>query len=232
MNPAKAHGPWVKGANPQMNKGFLIFDIETRPVDLDDIKKRGIMPSFKAPSNYKDPDKIAAKEAEHETEVMSRAALDATLSEICAIGYMDSEDEIVECDTRDEVSMLTKFWDKCRYQVNSYGKIIGFNIVGFDLPYLIRRSWIKSVPICEGIKRGRYFNDSHVIDLAEIWRLGEKNTFISLDRLSRVLGTGEKSGSGKDFAALLSTDREAALKYLANDLELTARLAKRLGAIQ
>ncbi len=128
--------------------------------------------------------------------------------------------------------MLTKFWDKCRYQVNSYGKIIGFNIVGFDLPYLIRRSWIKSVPICEGIKRGRYFNDSHVIDLAEIWRLGEKNTFISLDRLSRVLGTGEKSGSGKDFAALLSTDREAALKYLANDLELTARLAKRLGAIQ
>jgi DNA polymerase elongation subunit (family B) len=128
--------------------------------------------------------------------------------------------------------MLTKFWDKVRYQVNSYGKIIGFNIVGFDLPYLIRRSWIHSVPICEGIKRGRYFSDTHVVDLAEIWRLGEKNTFISLDRLSRVLGTGEKSGSGKDFAALLATDREAALKYLANDLELTARLAKKLGAIQ
>lgn len=214
-----------------MKSNYLIFDIETRALTVEEVKKRDIMPSFKPPANYKDPDKIAAKEAEHETEVMSKAALDATLSEVCAIGYIGEDDEFNVL-LGDEVSILTRFWQLCRDQVNDYGKLIGFNIVGFDLPYLIRRSFIREVPICEGIKRGRYFNDSHVIDLAEIWKLNDKSLFISLDRISKVLGIGKKNGNGKDFAALLETDQKAALEYLQNDLALTARLAKRLGAIQ
>ena len=158
---------------------YLIFDIETRALSLEEVKKRDIMPTFKAPSNYKDPDKIAAKEAEHETEVMSKAALDATLSEVCAIGYI-GEDEEFNVLLGDESEILTKFWNLCRDQVNDYGKIIGFNIVGFDLPYLIRRSFIRQIPICEGVKRGRYFNDSHVIDLADIWKINDKNLIIYL----------------------------------------------------
>lgn len=213
-------------------KSYLIFDIETRALPLSYIKEKEIMPSFKPPSNYKDPDKIAAKEAEHETEVMSKAALDATLSEVCALGYLSDEDEEPTIIVGSEEVILKNFWDLVREQVNNYGKIIGFNIVGFDLPYMIRRSWIHNIAICEGIKRGRYFNDSHVVDLAEIWKLGDKNNFISLDRVSKVLGIGKKTGSGKDFAALLQTDSKAAIEYLKTDVLLTEKLARRLNALQ
>ena len=65
-------------------KPFLIFDIETGALPLEQIKALGIMPTFKAPANYKDPEKIKAKEAEHEAEVMDRAALDPTISKVLA----------------------------------------------------------------------------------------------------------------------------------------------------
>lgn len=210
-------------------KAMMVFDIETRAKSLEWVKANGLMPSFKAPSNYKDPDKIAAKEAEHETDVMSRAALDPVLSEILAIGYIKDGKKVILWG--DERKMLEAFWAEVRKVVNSYGKLIGFNIVGFDLPFLIRRSWVHNVPYVEAIRRGRYYSDNLVCDLAEIWRLGDKNTFISLDRISRLLGIGEKSGSGKDFAALWDSDREAAIAYLHKDLELTEKLAYRFDVI-
>lgn len=208
---------------------MMVFDIETRAKSLEWVKANGLMPSFKAPSNYKDPDKIAAKEAEHESDVMSRAALDPVLSEILAIGYIKDGQKVIL--SGDEAQMLKDFWWEVRKVVNSYGKLVGFNIIGFDLPFLIRRSWVHNVPYAESIRRGRYYSDNLVVDLAEIWRLGDKNTFISLDRISRLLGIGEKSGSGKDFAALWESDREAAIAYLHKDLELTEKLAYRLNAV-
>ena len=221
-------------ANP-----YLVFDIETRALPLSRIKEKGLMPSFKAPSNYKDPDKIAAKEAEHESEIMAKAALDATLSEVCAIGIKREHDEapIIMCNDgfdpkRDERLMLIDFWSYIRESLNDDARIVGFNIYGFDLPYLIRRSWHHGITPVAAIRKGRYWNDHHVYDLAEVWKLGDKNNFISLDRISRFFGLGQKSGSGKDFAALLDSDKEAAYEYLRKDIQLTEKLAFHLGIIE
>lgn len=211
-------------------KQSLIFDIETAPLPIQTIKALGIMPTFKAPANYKDPEKIKAKEAEHEAEVIERAALDPTIATICAIGYVNA-DGTKDMFFGDEKTILIDFWGRVKEVVNRMHRLVGFNICGFDLPFIIRRSWIHGIPVSDAIRRGRYWNDNYVLDLAELWKLGNYGDSISLDRLSKVLGIGQKSGSGKDFHKLLEEDREKALEYLKTDLELTFRLAQRLNII-
>lgn len=210
-------------------KPYLIFDIETGALPLEQIKALGILPPFKAPSNYKDPEKIKLKEAEHEAEVMERAALDPTISKVLAIGYVS--DGKTETHIGDERDLLAGFWFKINRLVEKQHKLVGFNICGFDLPFLMRRSWILGVPFSNALRRGRYWNDNYIIDLAEMWKLGVYNDHISLDRLSKVLGIGQKSGSGKDFHKLLEENPEKALEYLKTDLDLTAKLAQRLHVI-
>ena len=210
-------------------KSYLIFDIETGALPIEQIKALGIMPTFKAPANYKDPEKIKAKEAEHEADVMERAALDPTISKVLAIGYItDGKSEI---DVGDERNLLELFWKRINRLVEKQHKLVGFNICGFDLPFLIRRSWILGVPVSNALRRGRYWNDHYIIDLAETWKLGIYNDHISLDRLSKVLGIGQKTGSGKDFHKLLEENPVKALEYLKTDLDLTAKLAQRLNVI-
>jgi hypothetical protein len=98
--------------------------------------------------------------------------------------------------------------------------IVTFNGHRFDLPYLIRRCWKLGVKISNTIQGP--FRTPRFIDLYEQWQCFDRQESISLDKLSGFLGVGEKSGSGKDFAALFASDRSAALAYLANDLKLTA----------
>lgn len=219
---------------------YLIFDIETRSLPANVLKETGVFPSFKAPSNYKDPDKIAAKESEHEAEVLARAALDPTLSQVCAIGYKeDGRDPIIDLSTsldtkgriEDERRMLNTFWRMMREAINNEARIVGFNIYGFDFPYLVKRSWLHKIQITDAIRRGRYWNENHTLDVAEAWKMGDKNSFISLDRLAKFLGVGSKDKSGKDFALMLEADKEQAIAYLKKDLELTELVAARLSLI-
>jgi hypothetical protein len=68
-----------------------------------------------------------------------------------------------------------------------------------------------------------------VIDLRDIWQLGDRQARGSLDSISKHLGVGAKNGEGKDFARLWQTDRKQAEAYLQNDLVLTAKVADALG---
>lgn len=106
--------------------------------------------------------------------------------------------------------------------------MVGFNICSFDLPFLIRRSWKHGVPVPFGIRRGRYWGEQ-VIDLRELWQLGDRQARGSLDAIARHLGVGAKNGDGKEFAALWQRDRPKAEAYLRNDLDMTARVAGALG---
>jgi len=108
--------------------------------------------------------------------------------------------------------------------------LIGFNIFGFDLPFLIRRSWKHRVAVPFGIRRGRYWGDQ-LLDLRDCWQLGDRQARGSLDSIARHLGVGAKNGDGKGFAALWQSDRKQAESYLRNDVELTALVADALGVV-
>ena len=120
-----------------MRKEILFFDIETEvnPEAVNFIQ----VPS--APSNYKDADKIAAYVAEKQAETLKTAALDPDYGKIIAIamtGDLDLEPIVIDYHDYSEKQLLEQFWlyyEECR------GYSCGYNIIGFDLPYIMRRSF-------------------------------------------------------------------------------------------
>lgn len=186
--------------------------------------------------------KLATGEAAHWTDFVGRAALSATTGHVAAIGYHDPSREppakivsVFDADT-DERRVIAGFWNlfcRCR---ESRGSLVGHNIHGFDLPFLLRRSWILGVAVPAGVlERDRYWSDTFC-DTMSRWRCGGSySDNISLDRLARTFGCGQKPDdcTGADFARLFYSpapeDRDRAERYLLNDLEMTAQVAFRLG---
>lgn len=232
----------------------IVFDIETAP--LPETELVALVPPFDPAEvktgNLKDPDKIAAKlaeaEANHRREVIDRAALDPLTGRVIAIGLLIAsphpgtegatkagsespphhEFRIIGHD--DEAATLKEFWQVCQGDMGRINEMIGFNSNQFDLPFLIRRSWKHRVPVAHGIRRGRYWSEQ-MIDLRDLWQLGDRQARGSLDAVAKHLGVGAKTGSGADFAKLWETDRSRAIEYLRNDLQLAAGVARALGII-
>jgi len=205
----------------------IIFDIETGP--LPDIKLDALMPEFEPAANLKDPDKIAADIAKKKAKFKEDAALSPLTGRVLAVGFQPDfgDPPLILCDD-DEAKLLDSVWRHFRTAGGTRRPtFVGFNILGFDLPFLVKRSWVNGVEIPPNVRQGRYWSDWFV-DLREIWQLGDRQAAGSLDAICRALGLGEKNGSGADFARLWKEDREQAVKYLLNDLDLTARLAARL----
>ncbi len=205
----------------------IIYDIETGPRPLTNIEP--LCPEFDAPGNYKDPVKIAAYRDEKKKEWLDRAALSAVTGRVLAIGYL-VDGNYYTFASGDEAEDIAAYWDLITDHGAITSRIIGFNSNGFDLPFLVRRSWKLGVRIPPTLFRGRYPNDCFV-DLMDIWKCGNRDQSISLDDLAKYLGVGAKNGSGKEFAELWETDRATALAYLENDLRLTEKCAERLGVL-
>lgn len=223
-------------------KPAIIFDIETGPLPADELAKA--IPPFDPASvklgNTKDPEKVAAKlaeaKAEYESESVANAALDAITGRVLAVGYYHAREQEFDLHVNDgtpagERKLLTAFWAAVSFATGGSANLVGHNIHGFDLPFLIQRSRLLGVAmpqLSELLFRNRYWADCFV-DTMQHWSCGKYNTYTSLDRLSKAFGLGGKNGSGADFAGLWENDRPTAEAYLKNDLELTYRVAMQLG---
>jgi hypothetical protein len=107
--------------------------------------------------------------------------------------------------------------------------LIGFNTQGFDLPFVIRRSWHHGITVPKTVMTsGRYWSDT-LVDLMIAWRCGGYKDFISLDNLAKFLNVGQKNGNGELFHVLWNQDRDAAVAYLTNDVRLCADCAAKMG---
>lgn len=206
---------------------YLILDIETEP--LPEAELRPFLPKIEPPSNYKDAAKIEAYIAEKQAEAIERAALSVLTGRVLAVGLKDGPYDIKTWEGSESGAIGT-FWD---YWRGCCDRIIGHNIKGFDLPFLIRRSYALGISVPSDVMEGRHFN-RRVVDTMELWDLGTRER-ISLDNFARFLGVGSKPDgvSGKDFARLYHdpATRDKALEYLRNDLVLTEAVAKRMGII-
>ena len=223
----------------------LYFDIETEP--RPEAELREICPPFDPDAvktgNLKDAEKIAARieeaRAEHFANFADKAALSPLLGQVCAIGWWAAEAAGTDCPTiidcaPDEASGLAEFWDRLR-RVNADGglTLCGFNTHGFDLPFLIKRSWIRGVPVPAllRLERDRFWPEWN-IDLRKIWQLGDAQGGGKLDDIARALGVAGKSGQhGHEFGRLwrsTTEDRELAREYLLQDVRLCRVLHGRL----
>lgn len=188
-----------------------------------------------AVANY-ERDAAAARDQAWQS-LKGSAALDASTGQVLAIGIRrDDKSGVFQ---GPEAEILAKFWAKYLACRKEQTKLVGANIVQFDLPFLVRRSWILGVDVpgsvCQFGKWGNF--DSLFVDIREWWQLGQRNNCeSSLDTMARALGVGSKPEGidGSDFARLWfgsPEEKQQAMGYLLNDLQLTADVATRLGVI-
>ena len=207
----------------------IIFDIETGPLPLDQLHIPPFNPADVKLGNIKDPDKIADKiqaaEANHTNDYIRNAALDALSGQVLCIGYRKEGQEtgVLASNADGEAAMLRQWWALLNYYERT-PKLVGFNIKAFDLPFLIKRSWKHRIAPPYWLRQGRYWNDL-VVDLREVWQLGDSRATGSLGAICRHLGLGEKAGSGAEFSLLWNTNRQAALDYCLQDIWLTQAVA-------
>jgi len=205
----------------------MLFDIETSA--LSDAELDKVKPQFQAPANYKDVAKIAANIAEQEKEWKENAALSPITGRVLAFGYESLDFDIIA--DEDEKTLLEQVWFLINSKLSASIKVVGFHIFGYDLPFLIKRSWSLgvTVPRIVGGWSGRYWTwNEDIIDLRLVWQMGDRQAHGSLDDISKFFGGTGKTGSGKDFAALWQSDREKAITYLKTDLALSKLLYERM----
>lgn len=185
---------------------------------------------------------VEAARVNWQMKLTEDAPLDPAIGRVHAIGYRDARGSVFinrDCDGG-EAAIIRKFWQTFLGVVGAGNVMIGHFIGGFDIPFLIRRSWILSVDVPGLARSGRYLSSSFV-DTREMWLCGERNSpggGSSLDAVARAFGVGSKDGqevNGATFWKYWQSGNETmqaqALDYLANDLAINAGVAERMGVL-
>ncbi len=187
------------------------------------------------------------------TKFKEKAALSATTGVVKAIGWeeVDHDDlprlcgvtgrdwigEAAGChfqEFQSESHLIKRFWDLWRDTPSR--NFVGHNIHGFDLPFLVKRSWILGIDIPDGVQQSfgsRWSNQ--FVDTMQRWGCGQRE-LISLNDIARALGIHGKPDdcTGADFARMFDAggeERETALKYLCGDLRMTKAVAEAMGIL-
>lgn len=204
---------------------YLVLDIETLARPREELD--AIMPEFEPPGNIKDPAKIAEAIAKKREKWIADAALDATTGSIAIIGMLrPSGFEMLRADKTSEADMLQRFWEV--QHSAEFNIVVGHNLRNFDMPFIIRRSFINGIGLPLGVlHKGRL--TEKFVDTMELWGAGERGASISLDNLAKALGVGAKNGDGSQFGEMWAADKDKAVEYCGHDLELTRKCAERMG---
>ena len=177
---------------------------------------------------------LQAAETEYWQTAVDGAALDASTGHVLAIGYRGEKsllDHIRE--GRTERDLLDRFWQQFERCRAAGRKLVGFNIAGFDIPFLTQRSWILGVCVPDSVFTPTGYIEPTFVDLMRVWSAGVRNNYVKLTTVCQACGLGAKTDgiNGGDFAGLFFNPETQgiALEYLENDLDMTAKLAERLG---
>lgn len=174
----------------------------------------------------------AATQQDREYE---KSAFDGTFSKIICIGLLIFSDGMepkgaVSWYGPNEKELLRKFWARLAEVRPSL--FITHNGLGFDLPFLKKRSIINQVKPSIDINLAR-FRSEPVYDTMAIWSNWESRNWIKLDVLARALDVETKSGSGKQVAEMWANGQGKAIaEYCLQDAYVTYACYCRMGFCQ
>lgn len=214
------------------------FDIETGPT-LDEFLLP-IIPTFKAPSNWKDPNKINDNIAEQQRKWVGKAALSPETGMVYGIGVLAGEKasifskgdkEKTLADEKDDIQRFFQFVES--HHTNA--TFVGWNTNDFDIPFLVGRAVFHGITIPPSFYTGGNWGGGgkQFRDLCIECSYGSydrKRQKVSLQRMAVALGLGDKSDIGKFFAEVWRENREEAITYLENDLKLTMAIGNKMRA--
>jgi hypothetical protein len=202
-------------------------------IDMDDIA---------APSNWKDADKILAYCTAERQKRIDRAALNFDLARIVyggllALGRHEEDDAMTitgAATPDDEMALVEGLIDVLN---DPYTIVVGFNLLGYDLPLLDRRALDFGLPPMRRRRQPRYRAiDEGIVDLAELLSEGERERrYVSLEWYCRrycpdviARHPDPLPEGGASVAKALEAGREdLVVAHLACDLERTRALHER-----
>ncbi len=206
-----------------MKDSILFFDIETKAHH----EAVFLLPEPFAPANYKDPDKIAQYVESKKAEQIAQAALDPDLGQVLAIALQSGLDGVTRVhlvgdpEIHSESDLIRWFWKEF---AKADGRSCGYNIIGFDLPYLLRRSFDLGiqVPVQPQLSK---FRTAPTIDLmAILYNWGPAK---GLKWVCKRYGINNPLPD-LDGSQVVSMDPETLRKYARNDVYLVMELYKRM----
>jgi hypothetical protein len=217
-----------KGANA-VRHTFL--DVETAPLD----DAEAMLPEFHHNKGTNDLAKRAEQIATKRANALAEAALDPDLCRIVALGSwwdVEAEPALVLChDESQEAAALAEFWETYRTirHEHPHTVMVGSNLLGFDLPVMVRRSLYLRVDV-PYLERGKY-RHRDVIDLKNLLCDDDWLAWRSLDYYVRRFGCDVPHDpiDGAQIPALVAAgDWLAVRNHLRCDLIKVRALAQRI----
>lgn len=183
----------------------LFLDIETLPLGEPDPEQ------VEPPKNYKDPDKIAAYQADKALDAWKTGSLDALRGRVLCVGVAVDERPATVMHDDDERQLLSDLQDGILYYAQSGPvDIVTYNGGAFDRPFLARRALVHGLDALAAWARVRKPWEAGT-DLLELWRMG--------DRRARGTQADVAAALGIDTAANPISGAEVADRYLAGDID-------------
>ena len=207
----------------------LFLDIETIPTDLDWVID-DLRANIKPPAQYKKPDSIAEwMEANAEqalADAIHSTGLDGSYGRITCIGYAFDDEPVQTVGTHLQMTEHTILADFAA-DINSrkITKIVGHNIIDFDMEFLKKRAIIHGVKIELPFLASKY--DSVFFDTMTKWSAQKR---IKMDKLARVLGI---EGKGDVDGSMVwdmhqRGEHQAIADYCADDVRMVREIYKRM----
>jgi len=215
----------------------LIFDIETKR-DQAFLDRQGVEEMLRdrvKTGNAKSLDKVSEKREEGLLKLLERAALDPMTGRIVAIGHgaleSDTEPKVIYEDSGDTVaderSVLQQFFDVLLTYNSNHGRpvLCGWNIRGFDLPFLMTRAAILNVEVPGFIPHLRDYR--RIVDAMDVL-CPDPSRRVPLDLWLTRFGLPNKTGRGSDVENMPLED---VARYCADDVTRTRMLIRRCASM-
>jgi predicted PolB exonuclease-like 3'-5' exonuclease len=212
----------------------IYLDIETlpttNPIVIEQVKQ-----GLSAPSNYKDPEKIAAYLDDNKDAAVHKTGLSGLFGEVLCIGYAIDNNPVKTLyrDDDGEAAMLEIFravtcQSSSRPQPYCTNTLVGHNSIDFDLPYLSQRMMINGLePL---FRHGTKPWDMSADDTMIMFACGKRERY-SLHNLCLAFGvpTPKDGITGAEVhQAYLDGRHDEIKEYCAKDVEATRAIHQRM----
>ena len=208
----------------------LFIDIETIPCQWPNATEE-IKRDLKAPANYTKQETIDKWIEENAEKAYLKTSFDGGMGQIVVIGYAIDDHpaqtfQVSDLSIGSEKEILEDLY-QIYSEVGAGSLVIGHNHIGFDLPFVFKRSIINSVTPTPFFPRNPKWNGAEVYDTMLGWSGKEFTSMNTLCKLFGIDGKGDIDGSDVWPMVQAGKITEVA-QYCAGDVERTREIFKRL----